>query len=497
MTTATTSTLTPNNPWLFGLGLVLSLAGLWLSPYPPLVDFPQHAAQIVTLQELWSGNSAFTGTFEINWFAPYTATYLLFYSLALVLPVGLAGKLLISLAVAAIPVITWRLLQAAGSEPGWSWLTIPASLSVSFYWGFMPFLLATAVGLYLLLQTLRFGHDVTLGRGIGIALCTVLLFFCHVMALGCVALVALVYLAVLHYGKPRQILLSWLPYTAGLPFIVYWYVSTVSRESYVQGAGVLFGPLWDRLLTILTQLAGQGGTMQLPEILIGAALLALPFIAGARFSPMPARWAPFIVALTIVLLMPTKAFGSILLYQRLSVFLLPLLLLALEFPRQTRPAWGYVAMLVVALTAFTNINRFNAFNGETLGLSRLMTIMEERKNVLYIPVDPWESAIPAPAHFHTGVWYQVEKRGIVDFNFAFFFPSMVRFKEGAHSWIPNDSVVWRPLAFEWDARNGAHYDYFVVYARNDMTDAIFKGARDRVELVENVGWWWLYRKVAQ
>jgi hypothetical protein len=186
-----------------------------------------------------------------------------------------------------------------------------------------------------------------------------------------------------------------------------------------------------------------------------------------------------------------------LLYQRLAVFLLPLLLLALEFPQETRPVWGNIAMLVVAFTALINIDRFNSFNRETLGLSRIMTVMEERKNVLYMPVDPWESALRVPAHFHTGVWYQSEKRGIVDFNFAFFYPSMVRFQEGAHAWIPDDRVVWAPLGFEWGARNGEYYDYFIVYARNDMTAAIFKDARDRVELVENVGWWWLYKKAAK
>jgi hypothetical protein len=148
----------------------------------------------------------------------------------------------------------------------------------------------------------------------------------------------------------------------------------------------------------------------------------------------------------------------------------------------------------VVLTALLNVNRFSRFNQETLGLSRILTVMEERRNVMYMPVDPWASSFLVPAHFHTGVWYQAEKRGIVDFNFAFFYASMVRFQDGAHAWIPNDSVVWNPLSFDWAARNGDYYDYFIVYAQNDMTAAIFKAEQDKVELLERVGWWWLYEK---
>ena len=111
VTTPTTSTLTLNHPALFGLALIVSLAGLWISPYPPLVDFPQHAAQIVALQEYWAGNPVYTETFELYWFAPYTATYLVYYVLALVMPVAIAGKLLITLSVIAVPLVLRRLLQ--------------------------------------------------------------------------------------------------------------------------------------------------------------------------------------------------------------------------------------------------------------------------------------------------------------------------------------------------------------------------------------------------
>jgi hypothetical protein len=478
---------------LFWLAIVLTLAGFWLSPYPPVVDFAQHSAQIVTLQEYWSGNPAFTETFELNWFAPYTATYLVFYALALVMPVYFAGKVLITLCVLAIPLLTRRLLQEVGSDPGWSWLTIPGCLSIAFYWGLMPFMLATALGLYLLLLSVRFGREPTPAKGIGIAVCTVLLFFFHVLTLGFVALMALVMLAAMHIKEPKKIIYCWLPYTAGLPFIAFWLITTLNRDSHLEEAQIWFGGAEERLQTLFTQIAGQGGMDQPYVQLLSLAILALPFIAGARISPQPWRWMPFIVAVLVVSFMPAKAFGAIMLYHRLSVFLLPLLLLALDFPEQTRPKSHYAVMVVVVFCAFLNINRFSSFDRETVGFSRILSLTEERKNVMSMAVHPWSNVTRLPSHFHTGVWYQVEKRGIVDFNFAYFYPSFVRFRAGQHEWIENDALVWNPLYFDWERNNGEHYDYFIISSPTDPADMIFKDAKAQVELVEQFEGWWLYR----
>jgi hypothetical protein len=485
---------TLNKPSLFWLAIILTLAGFWLSPYPPLVDFAQHAAQIVALQEYWAGNPEFTATFKLNWFAPYTFTYLVYYALAQVLPVLIAGKLLITLCIVAVPLITRRLLQEAGTDPGWSWLTIPSCLSVAFYWGFMPFMLATAVGLYLWLLTIRFGRNPTLPRGLGIAVCTVVLFFCHVMALGFVALIALVYLAALHIREPRKVLLCWLPYTAGLPFIAYWVYSTVTRESFVQDAPIWFGYIAERVQTLLSQAAGQGGMTHPAVMVLSLVLIALPFVAGARFSPKPERWLPFAVAVLVISFMPAKAFGAILLYHRLSVFVLPLLLLALDFPKAARPKSYYAVLAVVVACAFLNINRFNNYNRETLGFSRIITLMEEGKRVMNMATHPWSPVTHLPTHFHTGLWYQVEKRGIVDFNFAFFYPSLVRFREGQHDWLPEDILVWNPGYFEWEPHNGDFYDYFVIYSLEDPAEQIFKQSQDKVKLVEVSNGWWLYKR---
>jgi hypothetical protein len=119
-------TFTLDNGRLFAVAVALSVAPLWFGSMLPLVDMPQHAAQIVALHEMWTGNETFLRVFEINWFTPYLLGYLLLYAIALVVPVNVATQVLATLAVASIPLLTGRLLRVAGADERWKWLAIPA-----------------------------------------------------------------------------------------------------------------------------------------------------------------------------------------------------------------------------------------------------------------------------------------------------------------------------------------------------------------------------------
>ena len=111
-------TVSLGNDRLFVVAVTLSVAPLWIGPYLPLVDLPQHAAQIGALHRLWSGDPSLAELFQVNWFTPYLFGYLLLYGLTAALPITVATKLVVSLAVAAIPLLTGRLLRAVGGDEG-------------------------------------------------------------------------------------------------------------------------------------------------------------------------------------------------------------------------------------------------------------------------------------------------------------------------------------------------------------------------------------------
>ena len=78
-------------------------------------------------------------------------------------------------------------------------------------------------------------------------------------------------------------------------------------------------------------------------------------------------------------------------------------------------------------------------------------------------------------------------------QFRLFFPELVRYKKVEHSEYSADFGN-DPLDFDWDSKNGAGYDYFIVRSENDARAALSKDRQDAVVLEASDGKWWLYRR---
>ena len=341
--------LSLENGKLFALALLLSIAPLWFGQHLPLVDLPQHAGQITALREMWNGNPTFTGAFEINWFTPYLLGYLLLYAISLLVPIAVATQIVVSLSVVAVPILTGRLLRAAGADERWKWLAIPCAYGFSFYWGFLLFFVAVPFALLFLIQTIRFVDKPTLQGGLGIALYSLFLFFCHVIALGFASLVALGYVVGRTGLNPKLLLLRTLPYVAALPIIVLWMVITYDSSSNVPDDPVVYHPFGYRLYLLVTQPSGLDAFSPLITPLVTGAVLLLPLLAGARPSRRPERWLPFVLGLLAFMIAPHYVFSAAYFYQRLGVFLVPLWLLGWDPPHADTRRADWVAMLVVVI----------------------------------------------------------------------------------------------------------------------------------------------------
>jgi hypothetical protein len=483
-----------DNTRLFAAVLVLSLAPLWMGRYLPMIDLPQHAAQIGALREIWSGNEAMGALFRVNWFTPYLLGYLLLYALALAMPITVATQVVVSGAVVAIPLLTGRLLRAAGADERWKWLAIPCSFGFAFYWGFLSFIVAAPLALLFLIRTIGFVKQPSLRNGVSIALFAIVLFFCHVIVLGFASLVALGYVVGVHQRDLKALVLHALPYTAPLPLIGVWLAVTYDNEARVQSDPVIFGPLPYRLLNLLTQPAGRedlSGSAAMIVLIVTAAVLLLPWLSGARFSRRPERWLPFSLGLLVFLGAPHYVLSTAYFYQRLGLFLVPLWLMAWDTPQRRRPI-GRFAIPLVVLWVVTNIGRFAAFARETETFTALMNEMEPGRRVAAMVYDPGTPLFGLPVYLNFVPWYQAERHGIVDFNFADFYSSMARYRADAGPRL-GENLAWYPEAFRWDVDGGASYDYFVVKSNADVSAVIFKDKLPSVELAARSGWWWLYR----
>ena len=485
-----------DNRTLFLAALILSILPIWIVPYLPFVDLPQHAGQVAGLREYWAGNELFTSRFEVNWFTPYLFGYLLLYLASSVLPMMIATKLILSLAIVAFPLVTGLLLKEIGGDERLRWLAIPASYSVALYWGFLSYLVALPFALLLVVLAIRYARKPTPATAAGVAMYSVFLFFCHVIALGFASLMALCYLAARYFRQPGKLVLLALPYAAPLPLIVIWQLRMQTQEAAVQNAPVIWGSIGEHMIMLFQQLAGLDGQPFVLNLALVAIFIVLPLLLGAKPSHRPERWLLLAVGTAVYFLFPSFAQNTALLYQRLAVFLVPLWLLLWDPPRQSPRFLGLIVVGAVLVWSAAMTARFSGFSRETASFDSIISRIEPGRSIAYMPICNSTPRFVNPVYLHFGAWYQALSAGVVDMNAAVFHPQMLRFRDMNAPRI-GEQLAWDPLAFEWNANGGANYDYFVVCSapRVDASPGIFKEHASSVELIAEAGPWHLYRNL--
>lgn len=492
--------LSLDNQKLFWFVLFLSLLPLWVVVYPPMVDIPQHAAQISALQQMWAGNTAFTEVFRINWFTPYLMGYLSVYFLALLFPILIAFKIILSLILIAIPVLSGILFREMGADERWKWLVIPSCFGIAFFWGFLNFLVAIPFGLLFLILTVRYDRNASIKNSFLIALYAVFLFFCHVLMLGFFSVLALAYLAGAHYRDLKTMIRRFIPYAAPLPIIALWLVFTYRHESEARKTEIVFGTGLEKLEILLRQISGSQvdfsdySTIPL-SVILGTVIILFPLIVKAQFNRNPKRWFPLAMGTLLFLIFPSSAMGTSILYERFAAFLIPIWFMVWDPPKTKSIKWHWLAITVVCVCALMNMSHFRSFDRDAKNMNKIMSDIGPGKKVLSLMVDRESPDFSYPVFLHCGSWYQVTQKGIVDFNFAYFFPLMVRYKEGHKSKI-TPGVGHYTDRFQWEKHHGADFDYFIVHADEDMREQLFKEHKDSVSLKTRNGRWWLYERTS-
>ena len=473
-----------DNQALFLSAVVLSIVPLWIPEFLPLVDVPQHAALVASMHGLLSGNEYLGESLEINWFTPYLGGYLALFLASAVLPIVPATKL----------VVTGRLLKDIGADPRLKWLAIPGSFSFALYWGFMAYLVAVPIALGLLLATIHFERRPSVSRGIGMALFSIALFFCHAVALGFGALLSLSYLVAKNLRSPGRLIRCAIPYTAPLPIIFIWMSGIYETEDSVQGSPIIFAPLGQRLRVLFDSLSGFDGSVFAISLLVAAGILILPFAFGYRLSTRVERWLPLIVGVAVYLSFPYYMQATAYLYQRLGVFLIPLWLMVWDPPKKQNAFFGVAVMLVVGSWFVVNAKRFIEFAGYSESFTPVLESAEPGRRIAGMLFCNGEQGFRYPVYLHFHAWYQAVSSGIADNSFAMTHPGLVRYRNLSAPRV-GDVLAWSPAEFDWKRDGGDTYDYYLVCAGGDLSDVLFKDRIESVALVAREDPWWLYRNI--
>lgn len=480
---------------------LLATIPVWLASFPPMVDLPEHAAQIALLHNLHNPGFRFADLFWVNWFTPYLLGYILVYAFTPLLGIVTATKLVVAVAVAAVPVATALLARETGADRYWALLTIPAMYGFSYGWGFLNFLVAAPIGLLFLVMFMRHTRKPSLRGSAYVALFSILLFFSHALTYLLLGAIAGSY-ALLETGRLRKAATAVAPVSAAVPLAMLWYFRTMADSGTKDP--VVWGLNWfstadphtwgGRVSGFFPRLLGLWSPLFC--LLFGLALVALPFLAGARLSRRLGVWAPLAVCVGVMLFGPTGGHSGWALSQRFAVFALPFFVIGLDKSPVRRPVWraATVFLLLAWITILISITvRYDA---EAKGFKQILAAMQPNERVLSLMFVQHMKGSPAPVFVHYPAWYSATKQGVVDMNFAVFPVALVRYGPAVPS--PNPTVSeWHPDTFRWEEWRGGTYRYFVVHAPVDLGYRLFGWAPCPVSLIAHSDNWWLYEKDPQ
>ena len=121
---------------------------IWVGIHPPMTDYPQHLSMASILRWYHDPARHLVETYALEYARPNTAFVYLVAGLSYLVPIGIAGKLLIALSVAATGLAGLNLARRAG-RPGWFGLfALLAAYNFAFFFGFVNNVIATPLLLY-------------------------------------------------------------------------------------------------------------------------------------------------------------------------------------------------------------------------------------------------------------------------------------------------------------------------------------------------------------
>jgi hypothetical protein len=469
-----------------GVSLALLAAFLWCRDLP-MVDLPQHAAQIATWQRWDAGVPEVVERFELNFRTPYLLAYPLARALAPLVGVVVALKLVVWLSVVLNLWATEALARRRGHDPWIGLFGLVTAMGLCFYFGFISFMLAVPLAVLALALALRHAEKPGVRSGVLLSALLCLLLTAHgvafVMGFGTVALTLL-------RGGGRA-LARWAP--LGPPVLLgglFFAPGPVSMR--IGGDAWALSPM--RVVELPALLVGMSAADHF-ALTLGLALLAAAALAlGGRTARTTERVLPLVLLLSAYCFFPSMFRGVVLLHTRLPCFLLPVLLLALEPrliipPRDRSVARGALASVTLMWLAVF-VLRLAAFNREAAAFHRLEARIPPGLAMRALVFERETSAFPAvPVYLHYAAYYYVERGGSQGYSFAMYPLSVVRYRPQV-AFGMQGGAEWRP---DWFRQSEiGSYDYFLVKSARDRSRELFAGAP--VELEAHEGTWWGYAR---
>ena len=499
---------------LFLLACLLCGLPVWLPHFPPMVDLPQHAAQISLLLNMGKPDFPFSDQFQLNLFTPYLLGYILIAAVTPLLGILAASKLVIWLALAAFALSSRFLLRRTGADPYWAWLTFPVLYGFAYQWGLLIFLIAAPIGILFLGLVWQKKGMCDLRSSLLIALMLHVLFFCHALVMALFGLIAVAYWLFSARRLRDFVKCAW-PIATLIPIVFVWFAITSKHPlsnaatewdlSWINTSDGYYSyfaswinpkdPGWGRVTGFIPRLFGARPSMAIT--MLGIMLFALPFLAGGRIAKSRVRLIPLLSITLLLLCLPGVLFGNVYTFQRFTFLAMPLFLIMIDSASDPGRVQRYLRLFAPVIAfgwiAYMSINALQ-FDKESDGFETVISQMEPGKRAVSLIFSRDDSHSIVPPFLHFPAWYSAINIGITNPSFAETYVQPVAYKTEYIPKIKFEGFAWNPQWFDWQAHEGYKYDYFVVHAPVDRGAFIFRTATCGISLVTHSGQWWLYQR---
>ncbi|MBW3694506.1 hypothetical protein EK599_02280 [Vibrio sp. T187] len=483
---------------LFYVTLIVILVPIWINHVPLSTDFPQHVAQLSALKGLFNGNEFYSDVYEVNWFTPYIISNLFLASLAMVFDSVIALKIGISIYLITLPIVVGAIACHIGKPKDVRFLVIPFLYSLPVDWGFVPFLVASSFGMLWIYYFVVISSNPYKPTNI---LFSFFLMYSHAIAWGItVASIFIVYLSSAGFKAKSFIYFSIL--LLPLLMLFFWMGGIADKElAIIEGCRVCYKG-WEYRVTSFI-----GSNLMSNDYVFGVVKLLICLFVISKLTDAFSKCDMFILGLLVLLVLyfitPNILLGTSFFSERLFVLLPLFLSLSINEVRNRR---FFIGLLVFA-SVITSISKYiqaGNLNREYEIISNLESkIKPETRGVYY-------TSYKHSGHYryqlissHSYLWLpQVitnNKDVVVDFNFATFYPEMIRYKINSSNedLIKNAHINrYKYPSIDWN--KARLYDYIIIRDCQMPVDRR-ETIRSNTGLAQlyNEGCWWLFSQEIQ
>jgi hypothetical protein len=466
---------------LYWAGVALVVAGLFVTKLLPCVDYPQHLALSDVARRLHDPSAPERAEYQLNYFTYNGLFHLLVAWLSRIVPIELAGRFVVASSLVAMAGAVLALMRVLRRPLEHAALFTPILFSFSMGWGFVNYVLASAIAAWALVVVARVVMRPSIGGACVLAALGMLCAFGHVLAMLILCLMAaalgleLAWRVTPPSGPPWlrvvRVLLRVTPVALALLLGCAYCVEVYQRQ-YVWDPNMYRDPTMEGSApsviekvtffgAFATDLFGDG-TDQLVlwvtiGVVAGAARLAWRDRGSENRAHEPAPIvAPFAVMTLAYFATPMVLIGTHLIFPRLAQWAVLMAVLAMpRFPAAFEP-WARAWIPRLGLVAGANLLlHCTLFGWETRDASAIIDDLPPGRAATAVIWEPETASFRNGTLTHLAAYYAARKHGRWAFAFARYLSVPVRFK-------PSSQPAWPARGWEF---SGEDYDPRCKYAR--------------------------------